>query len=69
MFMTPWRLAGKEILHTAQVEEEGLPLRVKKIAPTYGEFAAFTQDEQDQHASRIIHWFLHLHLGFPLQSL
>ena len=27
-----------------------MPLRVKKIAPTYGEFAAFTQDEQHQHA-------------------
>ena len=54
---------------------EGLPLLAKKIAPAYGEFTAFAHDEQHWHAnafsSRIIHWFLHLHLGFPLtlQSL
>lgn len=52
---------------------EGQPLLEEKIAPTYGELAAFAHNEQAWHAMRsfpsstsIIHWFLHLHRGFPI---
>ena len=73
MFMTPWMLAGKEILHTTQ-GGEGVAIagekdctniwRVHCICPRWATLA------RNAFLSRIIHWFLHLHLGFPLlQSL